>query len=188
MKLRQLFEMPERIQQEEVNMPWQSADTSKKIWAVKLRDVPGGMLACHPLKRPSQRQFMVIAYMKTERGYEGASAMLVNVSRESGREIYAIDGLSTKENFRGRGIAYAMYTTMAFDKHLTVISDDVQTDGGAAMWNKLSRTFPDNVGVFEDELEDVVAVSDWKDGNPFTHPFTRLVLSPTRFEKQKQAA
>lgn len=188
MKLRQLFEMPERIQQEEVLMPWKSADTTKKLWTAKLRDVPGGMLACHPLKTGSNRRSMVIAYVKTDKGYQGAAAMLVYNSREGGREVIRIDGLSTLPQFRGQGIAYSMYVTMAFDKHLTVVSDDVQTDGGAAMWNKLSKMFPDNIGVFEDELEDAVAVGDWSDGDPFSHPFTKLVLSPTRFEKQKQVA
>lgn len=188
MKLRQIFEMPERIEQEEILMPWKSADTTKKLWAVKLRDVPGGMLACHPMKAGSQRRFMVIAYIKTDAGYQGAASMLVNLTREGGREVVGIDGLTTLPQFRGKGIAYAMYVTMTFDKNLTVVSDDVQTEGGAAMWNKLSRMFPENVGVFEDELEDAVAFGDWKDGDPFTHPFTRLVLSPTRFEKQKQVA
>ena len=182
MKFRELFEMPERIQQEEIQMPWKSADTSKKLWAMKLRGVPGAMIACHPVKN-NAKQRMIIAYMQVNGGYQAACGILAYPEGKA----YRIDGVSTMNAFKGNNLAFNMYSTIAFDKGVAVISDDVQTDGGAAIWKKLSQQFPGHVGATEGEVEDAVDVTEWKDGDPFTHAFTRLVLSPTGFRSAQVA-
>lgn len=168
-------------------MPWKSADTSKRLWTIKLRGIADSILICHPMKRANSSQRMIIAYTKTDGGYQATAAMLVRIQKAGAHDAVYVEGLTTLPKFRGQGFAYNMYVTMVFDKGLAVISDDVQTDGGAAMWNKLAQQFPDHVGVFEDEVEDAVALDQWKDGNPLTNPFTQLVISPTPY-KQSQVA
>lgn len=187
MKFKDLFEMPERIQSQEIQMPWKSADLTKRVWSAPLRDVPNAVLACHPMKQGSGRKHVVVAYVKTEKGLQAAGGMLVHMSKSGSSMVVNVDGLTVLPAFRGKGIAYSMYTTMVFDKGFVVVSDDVQTDGGAALWNKLAHQFPDHVGAFEDEVEDAVALDQWKDGNPLTNPFTQLVISPTPY-KQSQVA
>lgn len=179
--------MPERIAQQEVTMPWNKVDTKQKIWSTNLKNNANGLLVCHPLIGGNGQQ-AVVAYLPTEKGRQAVAGMLVHTSKASGQTFIEVSGVTVAKQFRGQNLAYDMYVTMAFSKGLSVVSDDVQTPGGAGIWRRLARDFPQNVGVTEDEVDDAVSLDDWKGGDPFTHHFTRFVLSQAGFAKSQAVA
>lgn len=187
MKYKDLFEMPERIAQQEVQFPWSKVNTKEKLWMTKLKSTPDGLLVCHPMVGSSAQQ-AIVAYLPTEKGRRAVAGMLVHTSNSSGQTYVEVGGVTVSGKHRGKGLAYDMYVTMAFSKGLNVVSDDVQTPGGASIWRRLAQQFPENVGVTDEEVDDAVALDQWKDGDPFTHHFTRFVLSPAGFVRRQQTA
>lgn len=178
--------MPERIAQQEVQFPWSKVNTKEKLWSTKLKGTPNGMLACHPMVGSAGQQ-AVVAYLQTEKGYQAAGGMLVHTSKASGQTYIEVAGLTVSSKARGNGLALDMYVTMVFSKGLNVVSDDVQTPGGSAIWRRLAQNFPEHIGVTDEEVDDAIPLNQWKDGDPFTHAFTRFVLSPTPFEQRAAA-
>lgn len=176
MKLRQLFEMPERIAQQEVTMPWKSIDVQRTLFQSNMSN--GMSLKGHPLK--SGPQVAVLAY---ENG-KVVAGMLASMANK----VIEVSGLLVSKAARGKGVALAMYETLAFKCGIAVVSDDVQTPGGAAIWKSLQSRYPEYIGVTDSEVSDAVAIADWTSSDPHTDHFTRLVLSPRTFTRRKAVA
>lgn len=183
MKLRQIFEMPERIAQQEVTMPWNNINTSKVLAQSELEgSFPGYTLKIHPMKNGVQSAVLVY-------GQKGVVAgMLATISKPNGKTAVEVSGLLVSKSSRGSGIALSIYLTLAFKVGVVVVSDDVQTPGGAAIWKKIAGMYPAKVGVTEGELDEVVPLDSWTENDPFTNHFTRFVFSKTDIPKPEAAA
>lgn len=177
MKLRQILEMPERIAQQEIQMPWKSIDTSKVLWTLPLIGNPDYTLKLHPLKTSNQQA--VLLYGKA--GVVGG--MLVHAEGK----VVEVSGLLVAKQYRGQGLAYSMYATMV-QNGITVVSDDVQTPGDAGLWKRLGQQYAGHIGVTDGEVDEAIAIEDWTKSDPLTDHFTRLVLSPKAFARKAKAA
>lgn len=183
MKLRQIFEMPERIAQQEVTMPWKNIDTSKVLAQSPLEgSFPGYTLKIHPMKNGMQSAVLVYA----EKGV--VAGMLAHISKEGGRNAVEVSGLLVSKSSRGSGIALSIYMTLALKMGLTVVSDDVQTPGGAAIWKKIAGMYPSKVGVTDGEVSEAVPLDSRTDGDPFTNHFTRFTFSSQDIARPAKAA
>lgn len=183
MKLRQIFEMPERIAQQEVTMPWKSIDTTKTLFQTEMwGSFPGMVLKGHPLKNGAQSAILVYAEGKVIAG------MLATISKVGTQHAVEVSGLLVAKSNRGSGIALSIYLTLALKVGVIVVSDDVQTPGGAAIWKKIAGMYPAKVGVTDGEVDEAIPLDDWTQDDPFTNHFTRFTFSKQDVKKQKQAA
>ena len=170
--LRQLLEMPERIAQQEITIPWQSINTTKTHFESVMVGTPEEyVLKCHPMKTGPKSVILVYSGRNVIAGMSILLTFGANPTAE-------VSGLLVSKGARGSGIALSIYLTLVTRVGITVVSDDVQTPGGAAIWKKLSSLYPAKVGVTDREVADVMPLDQWTDGDPFTHHFTRLVFSP----------
>jgi len=184
MKLRQLLEMPERIAQQELNFPWKAIDTTKTLFQSELwGSFPGMVLKGHPAKKGAGSQTAIVVYSEGK----VIAGMIANLT--TGRiAAVEVSGLLVAKSNRGSGIALSIYLTLAFNLGATVVSDDVQTPGGAAIWKKIAGMYPTKVGVTDGEVDEAIPLNDWTQDDPFTNHFTRFVLSKQDIQKQKQVA
>lgn len=174
MKLRQIFEMPERIAQQEITMPWKQVNTKVTLWASELQGSFNGMvMKCHPLQNGMQHMIVVYADGKPVAG------MLAHLGKDGARNTVEVAGITVLKSNRGSGIALSIYLTLALKMGFVVVSDDVQTPGDAGIWKKIAGMYPKKVGVTEGEVDEVVPLESWTEGDPFTNHFTRFVFSKT---------
>lgn len=174
MKLRQIFEMPERIAQQEIKMPWNQVNTKVTLWSSELQgSFPGMVMKCHPLQNKVQHMIVVYADGKPVAG------MLAHLGKEGANSTVEVAGITVLKSNRGSGIALSIYLTLALKMGFVVVSDDVQTPGDAGIWKKIAGMYPKKVGVTEGEVSEVVPLDSWTEGDPFTNHFTRFVFSKT---------
>lgn len=183
MKLRQLLEMPERIAQQEISMPWKQVNAKVTLWSSELQgSFPGMVMKCHPLQNGVQHMIVVYAEGKPVAG------MLAHLGKDRGKQTVEVAGITVLKSSRGSGIALSIYLTLALKLGFVVVSDDVQTPGDAGIWKKIAGMYPTKVGVTDGEVDEAIPLNDWTQDDPFTNHFTRFVFSKQDVQKQKQAA
>lgn len=171
MKITTLLEMPEIIPSQELIGKWmQQIDLSKRLWVVPLEGRRSDItLVCHPFKNATKRA--VLAYVDQRTVVAGMMIGETPLGPNTFCEVYAVE---VAPKMRGSGIAQDMYVTLAMVRNYVIVSDDVQTVGGSAVWKRLATSYPGHVSATDgDHIYDL---DKWPNGDPFTDPDSRLLF------------
>lgn len=106
-------------------------------------------------------------------------------------EIFAIEIAQINEKYMSKGIISNVYLEIA--KHSIIVSDNLQYEGGKALWKKLAKIKPNNIKclvysekengrVFEDENGIIdYNGSNIDDSEIWTSKYVRLMLIPNQY-------